>query len=189
MGDVEIRQVHYFIAVAEEGNFTRAAQRLSMTQPALSRAILALEKAVGATLLLRTPKGATLTAAGHAMLEEGRSLLAQAGNVTSRVRRAAERNASVTLTGPGCDAALLDRMVRSYNEADPAHPARTAVGTIDDQLGRLRSGQADIALVRAPRGRERTEQRGAAPRTDQCAGGRPAPAGGGKDPARRRSGR
>lgn len=70
------------------------------------------------------------------MLEEGRSLLAQAGNVTSRVRRAAERNASVTLTGPGCDAALLDRMVRSYNEADPAHPARTAVGTIDDQLGR-----------------------------------------------------
>lgn len=63
MGDVEIRQVHYFIAVAEEGNFTRAAQRLSMTQPALSRAILALEKAVGATLLLRTPKGATLTAA------------------------------------------------------------------------------------------------------------------------------
>ncbi|MFB6663396.1 LysR family transcriptional regulator [[Kitasatospora] papulosa] len=152
MGDVEIRQVHYFIAVAEEGNFTRAAQRLSMTQPALSRAILALEKAVGATPLLRTPKGATLTAAGHAMLEEGRSLLAQAGNVTSRVRRAAERNASVTLTGPGCDAALLDRMVRSYNEADPAHPARTAVGTIDDQLGRLRSGQAHIALVRAPAG-------------------------------------
>ncbi|MDF6018243.1 LysR family transcriptional regulator [Streptomyces sp. JH34] len=152
MGDVEIRQVHYFIAVAEEGNFTRAAHRLSMTQPALSRAVLALEKSVGAALLLRTPKGVTLTAAGHAMLEEGRSLLAQAGNMTSRVRRAAERNASVTVTGPGCDAALLDGMVQSYNEADPAHQARTAVGTIDDQLGRLRSGEADIALVRAPVG-------------------------------------
>ncbi|MFD6277111.1 LysR family transcriptional regulator [Streptomyces sp. NPDC060209] len=150
MGDVEIRQVHYFIAVAEEGNFTRAAQRLAMTQPALSRAILALEKTVGATLLLRTPKGVTLTAAGHAMLEEGRSLLAQAGNVTSRVRRAAEQQASVTVTGPGCDAALLDRMIRSYNETDPPHPARMAVGTIDDRLGRLRSGEADIALVRAP---------------------------------------
>ncbi|MFC8230219.1 LysR family transcriptional regulator [Streptomyces sp. NPDC057287] len=150
MGDVEIRQVHYFVAVAEEGNFTRAAQRLAMTQPALSRAILALERTMGATLLLRTPKGVTLTAAGHAMLDEGRSLLAQAGNVSSRVRRAGEQQASVTVSGPGCDAALLDGMVRSYNEADPAHPARTVVGTVDDQLDRLRSGQADIALWRAP---------------------------------------
>ncbi|MFE4454983.1 LysR family transcriptional regulator [Streptomyces sp. NPDC056796] len=150
MGDVEIRQVHYFIAVAEEGNFTRAAQRLTMTQPALSRAVLALEKAVGATLLLRTPKGVTLTAAGRAMLEEGRSLLAQAGNVTSRVRRAAEQQAAVTVTGPGCDADLLDAMIRSYNEAGPPNPVRMAVGTVDDHLARLRSGQADIALVRAP---------------------------------------
>lgn len=149
MGDVEIRQVHYFIAVAEEGNFTRAAQRLSMTQPALSRAILALERTVGTTLLLRTPKGVTPTAAGHAMLEEGRSLLAQAGNVTSRVRRAAEQRNSVTVTGPGCDAALLDGMIRAYNETGPRHPARMTVGTIDDQLDRLRSGQADIALLRA----------------------------------------
>ncbi|MFJ8977962.1 LysR family transcriptional regulator [Streptomyces sp. NPDC102282] len=150
MGDVEIRQVHYFVAVAEEGNFTRAAQRLAMTQPALSRAILALKKTVGTTLLLRTPKGVTLTAAGHAMLDEGRSLLAQAGNVTSRVRRAAEERASLTVSGPGCDAELLDGMVRSYNGTGPAHPARTAVGTIDDQLDRLRSGQADVALWRAP---------------------------------------
>ncbi|MEU0300501.1 LysR family transcriptional regulator [Streptomyces sp. NPDC006175] len=149
MGDVEIRQVHYFVAVAEEGNFTRAAERLSMTQPALSRAILALERTVGTTLLLRTPKGVTPTAAGHAMLEEGRSLLAQAGNVTSRVRRAAEQRTSVTVTGPGCDAALLDGMVRAYNETGPGAPARMTVGTIDDQLGRLRSGQADIALLRA----------------------------------------
>lgn len=152
MGDVEIRQVHYFVAVAEEGNFTRAAERLRMTQPALSRAILALERTVGVTLLLRTPKGVTLTSAGSAMLEEGRSLLAQAGNVTSRVRRAAEQQTSVTVSGPGCDAALLDGMVRSYNEAVPAHPARMSVGTIDDQLGRLRSGQADIALWRGPLG-------------------------------------
>jgi len=150
MGDVEIRQVHYFIAVAEEGNFTRAAQRLAMTQPALSRAILALERTMGAALLRRTPKGVTLTAAGHAMLEEGRSLLAQAGNVTSRVRRAAEQQASVTVTGPGCDAVLLDGMIRSYNEAGPPHPARMTVGTIDDQLDRLRSGRADLALWRAP---------------------------------------
>ncbi|MFJ8751564.1 LysR family transcriptional regulator [Streptomyces sp. NPDC102441] len=150
MGDVEIRQVHYFIAVAEEGNFTRAAQRLTMTQPALSRAILALERTMGTPLLLRTPKGVTPTAAGHAMLEEGRALLAQAGNVASRVRRAAEQQASVTVTGPGCDASLLDGMIRSYNESGPPHPARMTVGTIDDQLGRLGSGQADVALLRAP---------------------------------------
>ncbi|MER7923022.1 LysR family transcriptional regulator [Streptomyces sp. NPDC096057] len=149
MGAVEIRQVEYFVAVAEELSFTRAAQRLSMTQPALSRAIRALEKNVGAALLVRTTHGVTLTDAGRTMLDEGTSLLARVADMTSRVRGAAERHAVLTVTGPGCDASLLDRLVRSYNDSAPPRPARAIVGTPEDQVERLRSGRADIALSRA----------------------------------------
>jgi DNA-binding transcriptional LysR family regulator len=149
MGDVEIRQVQYFIAVAEELNFTRAAQRLSMTQPALSRAVRALEKNVGAALLVRTPQGVALTDAGQVMLDGGRSLVAQVADTTSRVRRAAEGHNAVTVTSPGCDASLLDRLVRSYNDTAPPRPAQAAVGTTEDQLERIRSGRADVALCRA----------------------------------------
>ena len=149
MGEVEIRQVRYFVAVAEELSFTRAAQRLAMTQPALSRAIRALEKNVGAALLVRTPQGVTLTDAGQVMLDEGRSLVAGVADMTSRVRRAAARHDALTVTGPGCDASLLDRLVRSYNDTTPPRQVRAAVGTPEDQLERLRSGRADVALWRA----------------------------------------
>ncbi|MET9089337.1 LysR family transcriptional regulator [Streptomyces sp. NPDC004237] len=149
MGDVEIRQVQYFIAVAEELNFTRAAQRLAMTQPALSRAIRALERNIGAALLVRTPQGVALTSAGRVMLDEGRSLMAQAAEMTEQVRGAADRHDVITVTSPGCDASLLDLLVRSYNDTAPARPAQAAVGTPEDQLERLRSGRADVALWRA----------------------------------------
>ncbi|WP_416973051.1 LysR family transcriptional regulator [Streptomyces sp. 4F14] len=149
MGDMEIRQVQYFVAVAEERNFTRAAHRLAMTQPALSRAIRALERDLGAPLLDRTPQGVTLTPVGEVMLDEGRALLARAADLTARVRRAAERYDTVTVTSAGCDASLLDRLVTAYNAGAPARPARASVGTPEDQLERLRSGRADLALCRA----------------------------------------
>ncbi|MET8870386.1 LysR family transcriptional regulator [Nonomuraea sp. NPDC004580] len=75
MSDVEIRQLRYFIAVAEERNFTRAAERLLMTQPALSRAIRALEREVGAELLVRSPGDVGLTPAGRVLLAEARALV------------------------------------------------------------------------------------------------------------------
>ncbi|MEU1785831.1 LysR family transcriptional regulator [Streptomyces sparsogenes] len=146
--EIELRQVHYFVAVAEERNFTRAADRLSMTQPALSRAVKALEKTMGADLLIRGPHGLILTPAGRTMLEEGKALLAQATEATSRIRRQATASSTVTVTSPGCEAAVLDRLVRSFNETCSPHRAQATVGTVDDQLTRLRSGQADVALWR-----------------------------------------
>ncbi|UCM89254.1 LysR family transcriptional regulator [Streptomyces marincola] len=146
MGEIELRQVRYFVAVAEERNVTRAAHRLAMTQPALSRAIRALERDVGAPLLMRTPQGVDLTEAGRVMLHEGRALLAAAADTAARVRGAAGGGAGVTVASPGCGAVLLDRLVTSYNDAGPPPPARAAVGTADDLRERLRSGQADIAL-------------------------------------------
>ncbi|MEV5355829.1 LysR family transcriptional regulator [Streptomyces sp. NPDC052693] len=148
--ELELRQVHYFVAVAEEANFTRAAARLAMTQPALSRAVKALERTVGSALLVRSPQGVTLTPAGRTLLEEGKALLAQATRATAQVRREAAATSVVTVSGPGCDVLLLDRLVRAFNEARAPYRAQVSVGTIDDQLTRLRCGQADIALWRGP---------------------------------------
>ncbi|MET9774360.1 LysR family transcriptional regulator [Streptomyces sp. NPDC006367] len=145
---IELRQLHYFVAVAEERNFTRAAARLSMTQPALSRAVKALERTLGTTLLVRAPHGLSLTPAGRTLLEEGRALLAHAARATARVRRRAAGPTTVTVTSPGCDAALLDRLVGSCDGPRFPYRVRASVGTVDDQLTRLHAGQADVALVR-----------------------------------------
>ncbi|MDR7275617.1 LysR family transcriptional regulator [Catenuloplanes atrovinosus] len=148
MGEVEIRQVGYFVAVAEELNFTRAAQRLNMTQPALSRAVRAVERSVGGPLLTRTAQGLTLTPAGQVMLTEGRALLSQSAHLLARVRGATRPRGPLTVTSPGCDAFLLDRLVRSYNDTGPDLPAEAAVGTFHDQFERLGDGRADLALWR-----------------------------------------
>ncbi len=76
---MDLRSLRYFVAVAEERHFGRAAGRLHMTQPPLSRAIKQLENDVGALLMHRSPAGVTLTPAGTALYDEARALLEQAG--------------------------------------------------------------------------------------------------------------
>ncbi|WP_344952138.1 LysR family transcriptional regulator [Terrabacter ginsenosidimutans] len=83
---MESRELRYFVTVAEEGSFTRAAARLFMTQPALSRAIRQMERDLGAVLLLRTNKGASLTLAGQVLLREGRNALEGLDRAESRTR-------------------------------------------------------------------------------------------------------
>lgn len=82
----DLRQVRYFVAVAEELNFTRAAERLHMAQPPLSAAIRQLEEQLGVALLERTTRQVELTRAGRVLLEHGRELLAQAEDVFAVVR-------------------------------------------------------------------------------------------------------
>lgn len=87
---MDLRQMRYFLAVAEERNFNRAAERLHMAQPPLTRQIHALEEDLGTPLFLRTPKGVDLTEAGAALLEEVPNLLALAQRARERAQRAGQ---------------------------------------------------------------------------------------------------
>lgn len=85
---MSLTQLRYFVAVAEEGHFTRAAKRLAVSQPPLSRSIRALEEELGADLLRRTPRGAELTASGAVLLARARSILADVEGAAAAARAA-----------------------------------------------------------------------------------------------------
>jgi DNA-binding transcriptional LysR family regulator len=89
MDEVELRELRYFIAVAEELNFTRAAARLGLAQPPLSAAIGKLERKLGVRLLERTSRRVALTPAGAVLLEQGRIAVEAVGAAVERTRRAA----------------------------------------------------------------------------------------------------
>ena len=86
MSELEIRQLRYFVAVAQEGQMTRAARRLALAQPALSQAMARLETQVGAQLLERHPRGVALTQAGEAFLEKAQATLAAMDDVQATAR-------------------------------------------------------------------------------------------------------
>jgi len=87
---MDLRQMRYFLAVAEERNFNRAAERLHMAQPPLTRQIHALEEELGTPLFVRTPRGVDLTEAGEALLEEVPNVLALAARARERTVRAGQ---------------------------------------------------------------------------------------------------
>src|SRR5437868_4864096 len=88
LATMELRQLRYFVAVADEGSISRAAKKIFLTQPALSRQIRALEDEIGQCLLERQPHSIRLTAAGEALQREARELLAHAEQTLERVRAA-----------------------------------------------------------------------------------------------------
>ncbi|MFE4481335.1 MULTISPECIES: LysR family transcriptional regulator [Streptomycetaceae] len=147
---MELRTLRYFVAVAEELHFGRAATRLHMTQPPLSRAIKQLEAEVGARLFDRSPAGVSLTPVGTVLLDEARALLDHADRVRARVSSAAGA-ATITvgilgnLTDPG-----VTRLAAAYRRRHPGIDIRVRDTDLTDPTCGLRAALVDVALTRAP---------------------------------------
>jgi DNA-binding transcriptional LysR family regulator len=151
MDDLELRELRYFIAVAEELNFTRAATRLGMAQPPLSAAIGKLERKLGVTLLERTSRRVTLTPAGAVLLEQGRIAVEAAGAAAERTRRQGTQPGRLTVAvKPGTGTGLLQRIVERC-AADPLiPPVHILFGHPGGPAAAVRAGAADAAILRAP---------------------------------------
>ncbi|KQV80105.1 LysR family transcriptional regulator [Massilia sp. Root351] len=150
--NLELRQLRYFAAVAEELHFGRAAQRLHMTQPPLSQAIQALEELLGAALFERNRRGVALTAAGIALLPEARRLLAQAQELPQLVQRAAagEVGRLALAFVSSADYSVLPPFLRAYRAAFPQVQIALQEATSDLQLEDLLQGRIDAGLLIPP---------------------------------------
>jgi LysR family transcriptional regulator, benzoate and cis,cis-muconate-responsive activator of ben and cat genes len=151
---VETRELRYFVAVAEELHFGRAARRLGIAQPPLSRAIAQLERRLAVALLERTSRTVALTEAGSVLLSEGRAALDAVDAADRRTRRAAlagtGRPGLVLVTKAGASGELLAELLDAY----AAEPGAVAVDVllcgIGEQERLLRDGRADVALLHLP---------------------------------------
>ena len=147
MSDLETRQLRYFAAVAEEQHFGRAAERLGMAQPPLSRAIRDLERQLGVQLLVRTTRQVTLTTAGESLLDDARRVLDLVAAAERRARRAGHESPVLRVAlKADYDAGLLPKILDAYDVL----PVELLLGGPGDQAAALHDGRADVALVPTP---------------------------------------
>ncbi|MDH6108154.1 DNA-binding transcriptional LysR family regulator [Kitasatospora sp. MAP12-15] len=151
---METRELRYFVAVAEELHFGRAAQRLGIAQPPLSRAIQQLERRLGAALLDRTSRTVTLTEAGSVLLVEGRAALDAVDAAERRTRRAAlsatGRPGLALVTKASASRELLAKLLAAYAAEPGAVPVEVLLCGPAEQERLLREGRADVALLHRP---------------------------------------
>ncbi|HKU00812.1 MAG TPA: LysR family transcriptional regulator [Paraburkholderia sp.] len=148
----DLRQLRYFVAVAEEQHFGRAAARLSMTQPPLSQAIRALEETLGVELFARTRRSVELTAVGADLLPEVRRLLAAAQALRPLAQSLARGEAGVLALAfvSTADYGLLPLLLRDFGARHPRVRLQLAEATSDVQIDELVAGRIDAGLVIAP---------------------------------------
>jgi DNA-binding transcriptional LysR family regulator len=147
---MELRTLRYFVAVAEELHFGRAAARLHMSQPPLSRAIQQLEADLGTPLFRRSSAGVGLTPAGAALVKEARKLLVQSEQMRARVAAAA--GAATLTVGILSDSTDPDisRLAAAYRSQHPNVEIHIRETDLTDPTCGLRAGHVDIALTRGP---------------------------------------
>jgi DNA-binding transcriptional LysR family regulator len=119
---MDLRQLRYFVAVAEELHFGRAAERLGMAQPPLTQQIQKLERELGYRVFLRQPRKTTLTEAGLVLLEEARRILAEVDQAIDHTRRAGRGETGQLTVGtpPSVMLTRLPAVIRKYRERFPA---------------------------------------------------------------------
>jgi len=148
----DLRQLRYFVTVAEEGSLTRAAAKIPVAQQSLSEQIRALEHQVGAKLLIRGPRGVQLTDVGAALLSEARPLLTRTDRAFDRVRRIAvgERQALHVGFLPSVGNYVVPPVVRAFSKAHPEIVLATEDLPIARLVEGLREGRLDAGLTRPP---------------------------------------
>jgi DNA-binding transcriptional LysR family regulator len=149
---VELRQLRYFVAVAEELHFRRAAERLHITQPPLSQQIRALEDELGFALLARTRRRVELTPAGAAFLRDARALLGELEGAVATARRIdAGQTGRLRINFVGSALfSIVPGAVERFRRARPAVELELRERPTADQLRAVRVGVADVGLVRPP---------------------------------------
>jgi DNA-binding transcriptional LysR family regulator len=151
MNDLEVRQLRYFVAVAEELHFGRAAERLGMAQPPLSRAIREMERQLGVTLMERTTRRVTLTPAGETLLRDARTALDAVTAAARRARQAGQPQPGLRLAlKADYHGGLLPQILTAYQNEAAALPVELLLGGRGEQEPALRDGRADIAMVPRP---------------------------------------
>lgn len=147
---MELRQLRYFVAVAEELHFRRAALRLHVAQPPLSQQIQRLERELGSELFRRTRRKVELTSAGEVFLAEARRTLVHAERAEEAVRSAARGEAGWLRVGfvGSISYDLLPRLLREFRERYPRVQMELRQLTTEDQVEGLRRGDIDVGLVR-----------------------------------------
>ncbi|MFF0410578.1 LysR family transcriptional regulator [Kitasatospora sp. NPDC004745] len=147
---MDLRRLRYFVAVAEERHFGRAAARLHMSQPPLSQRIRELERELDCRLLERSAQGVLLTEAGAVLLAEARELLAAADRTRERVSRTGRRRTLRVGTVAGAGLELGPRAAEHFRRTHPEAEVRLCESELSDPTAGLRAGRVDIALTRLP---------------------------------------
>lgn len=149
---MDLRQLRYFIAVAETGSFSRAAERLHVSQPPLSTQIKSLEDELGVRLFDRGNRGVSLTAAGSVFLVETQAALAQLEQARSKALRADRGDIGTLSIGfiSIADYSILPPALKSYRSQHPLVEVQLHELTTDTQIGELRAAKLDLGIGLAP---------------------------------------
>ena len=148
---MELRHIRYFLAVAEEGNVTRAAEKLGIGQPPLSQQILALERELGVQLFRRTGHGVELTEAGEALFADARRLLDDAHLAVLNAQRAGRGETGHLNLGFTASSAFnpaVPALIRAFRNAYPGVELMLTEGNTTQLLAALTQGRLDLAFVR-----------------------------------------
>lgn len=150
---LDVKQLRYFVAVAEELHFGRAAARLHIVQPALSMQIKALEENLGTQLLTRTRQNVALTAAGEAFLGEARRAVEQVERAEAVGRRAAGGEIgrmSIGYVSSAPFSGFMSRSISAFRQSYPHVEMRLEEMFMEEQVRRLQDGTLDVGFVRLP---------------------------------------
>jgi LysR family transcriptional regulator, benzoate and cis,cis-muconate-responsive activator of ben and cat genes len=149
---VELRHLRYFVAVAEMENVSRAALKLHVSQPALSRQIRDLEDEIGFSLLERTAKSVRLTEAGRAFLEEARAILKHAGDAMLKGRGIAGKFETELRVGdwPVGTGRIMPALLRTYQQAMPNVHVKLHEWSADQNIAGVRDGLLQLAILVRP---------------------------------------